>query len=119
MLNAEDRIYVGWPFPALFDLGVTLLADVGRVWPGDAPFGVDAGWRGTVGGGLRLGFPAGSRRVGRLDLAWPVSSAGFARAPFVRVSIGDPVGISAGLADRQLARTRIDVGPDRFTEHLR
>jgi hypothetical protein len=119
VLNAEDRIYVKWPSPDLLDFGLTLLADAGRIWPGDAPFGVDSGWRATVGGGLRLGFPAGSRRVARLDLGWPVSAAGIGRAPYLRVSIGDPVGVSAGLADRQLGRTRVDVGPDRFTEHLR
>jgi hypothetical protein len=119
VLDAEDRIYVGWPHPELFDLGVTLLADVGRMWPGDAPFGVDSGWRGTVGAGLRVGFPAGSGRVGRLDVAWPVSGAGIERVPQLRVSIGDPVGLSAGTHDRQLARTRVDLGPDRFTEHLR
>jgi hypothetical protein len=119
VVNAEDRIYLGWPNPALFDLGVTLLGDVGRVWAGDVPFGADSGWRGTVGAGLRLGFPAGSRRVARLDVEWPVSGSGIARRPALRVSIGDPVGLSAGLTDRQLARTRVDVGPDRFTEHLR
>lgn len=118
VLNVEDRIYLGWPFPALFDLGVTLLADVGRVWAGDAPFGADQGWRGTVGAGLRLGFPANSRQVARLDLAWPVSDAGVRRPPLLRFSIGDPVGLAAGLADRQLARTRLEVGPDRFTGRL-
>jgi hypothetical protein len=119
VLNAEDRIYVGWPHPELFDLGVTLLADAGRIWPGDAPFGTDPGWRGTIGAGLRVGFPAGSGRVGRLDVAWPVSSAGIERTPQLRLSIGDPIGLSARLQDRQLARTRVDLGPDRFTEHLR
>jgi hypothetical protein len=119
VINAEDRIYLGWPFPSLLDLGVTVLGDLGWMWAGDAPFGVDSGWRGTVGGGLRVGFPAGSGRVARLDVAWPVSPAGIRRSPKLRLSIVDPIGISAGLSDRQLARTRVNVGPDRFTDHLR
>ena len=119
VVNLEDRIYLGWPWPQLFDLGVTLLADGGRVWAGDAPFGADTGWHAGVGGGLRVGFPAGSQRVGRLDLVWPIPAGGVRRGLMLRASIGDPIGLSAGLMDRQIARSRVDVGPDRFMEHLR
>lgn len=120
VLSVEDRIYLGWPFPRLLDLGVTLLADAGRVWAGDAPFGVGTGWLGTVGGGLRASFPSGSGGVARADLVWPVSAAGVGRRPLLRLSMTDPLGIVAGLADRQLARSRrLQVGPDLFTAHLR
>jgi hypothetical protein len=115
VFSAEDRIYVGWPFPNLVDVGVTLLADVGAGWAGDVPFGMDTGWRGTLGGGLRIGFPAGSRSVFRVDVAWPVEGEGVG-TPFLRFGVGDPVGLTAGLIDRQVARSRrLPVGTDLFT----
>lgn len=119
VLNVEDRIYLGWPHPQSFDLGVTLFGDAGRAWADETPFGRDSGWKGTVGAGLRVGFPAGSRRVARLDFAWPVVGRGFG-APLFRVALGDPIGLSVGLEDRQLSRSqRLAVGADLFTEHGR
>lgn len=119
VFSAEDRIYLGWPFPELFDLGITLFADIGGGWAGDAPFGMDTGWRGTLGSGLRIGFPAGSGSVARIDLAWPLEPGGVG-SPFLRISLGDPLGLSAGLEDRQLARSRqLLPGPDVFTERRR
>lgn len=116
VLNLEDRIYLGWPLPDLVDLGVTLFGDVGRVWAGDVPFGVDSGWRGSVGAGLRIGFPAGSRDVARIDLAWPVDGGGFAGGPVLRIALVDLIGLEGGLEDMQLERSRLlGVGPDRFS----
>ncbi|HKJ92983.1 MAG TPA: hypothetical protein VJ957_07435, partial [Longimicrobiales bacterium] len=71
VLNVEDRIYLGWPWPDLMDSGITLFADVGRIWPGDAPFGVDSGWRAGLGAGLRFNFPAGGKTTYRIDVAAP------------------------------------------------
>jgi hypothetical protein len=118
VLNLEDRIYLGWPHPDLVDLGLTLLADAGKMWAGDAPYGAETGWVAALGAGIRVGFPAGSQRVGRVDVLWPLP-ARRGGGLMLRGSIGDPIGLSAGLADRQLERTRVDVGPDRFMEHLR
>jgi len=114
--SVEDRIHLGWPLPHLVDLGLTFFADAGRVWPGSVPFGTDSGWRGSLGGGLRVGFPAGTRGVVRLDVALPIGpGAGVADAVF-RVSLADLVGLAGGFADRQLERSRrITVGPDLFT----
>jgi hypothetical protein len=115
VFTAEDRIYLGWPFPDLFDLGATVFADIGRIWAGDVPFGADSGWRATVGGGLRIGFPAGSRSVVRVDLALPLGASVSLSDTVVRVSFGDLLGLSGGLSDPQLDRSRrMTVGPDRF-----
>lgn len=120
VLTAEDRLYLGWPFPRLLDLGATVMADLGRMWAGDAPFGVNSGWQASVGGGLRVSFPAGSGGVARADVMWPVTGGGGLGRPLLRVSMIDPIGIAAGLANRQLARSRrLQIGPDLFTEHLR
>ena len=114
VFSTEDRMYLGWPWPDLFDLGVTLFSDIGAGWAGNVPFGEDTGWRGTLGTGLRLGFPAGSRSVARVDLAWPVRREGFG-TPYFRVTFGDPIGLAQGLVDGQLARSyRLPIGPDLF-----
>lgn len=117
-LSAEDRFYLPWPAPNAIDLGLTLFADAGRVWAGDAPFGEDSGWKGTVGGGIRYGFPAGTRGVVRADLAFPLGVRG--GRPVFRVTIFELVGLVAGFQDPDMARSRrITVGPDSFTTDLR
>ena len=80
---AEDRIVFPWPSSTL-DLGMTVFADVGRVWPGDAPFGVDSGWRKGVGAGVRIGFPRRSRHAWRADLAFPLD--GPETSPILRIT---------------------------------
>jgi hypothetical protein len=72
----EDRIAFGWPGPNTADLGVTLFGEAGRVFPGDVPYGVDSGWQGSAGIGLRLGLPAGTRNIWRADVVFPVGSVG-------------------------------------------
>jgi hypothetical protein len=115
VLSAEDRIYLGWPYPDLFDLGTTLFADIGHMWAGDAPFGIDSGWRATLGAGLRIGFPAGTRGVVRLDAALPLSPSPSFRDVVFRVSFSDLIGLGARLSDPQMQRSqRMTVGPDRF-----
>ncbi len=116
VLTLEDRVYFGWPFPRTFDFGATLFADVGRVWAGDVPFGQDSGWRGTVGAGLRFGFPTGSRGVIRVDLAQTVGPEAGANGVLLRVTAVDLIGLAGGLADLQVLRSlRIGTGVDRFT----
>lgn len=115
VVNLEDRVYLGWPAPSFADFGITLFADVGRIFPGDVPFGVDSGWRGSIGGGLRIGFPAGTRGVARIDLAWPLGAEGGAGGPILRISLAELFGLRQGLEDPQLTRSRLlRVGPDRF-----
>ena len=114
LVSAEDRIYLGWPAPDLFDLGLTVFADAGRIWAVDAPFGVDSGWKGTVGAGLRIGFPSESRGVIRVDLAFPVDGAGVG-GPVLRISSVDLLGLRQGGRHPQLARSRrVLSGPDSF-----
>ena len=60
-------------------LGLACFADAGRVWAGDAPFGVDSRMKVGVGGGLLAAIPPQSRQLWRLDIAFPVSADGHAR----------------------------------------
>ncbi|HEX6939165.1 MAG TPA: hypothetical protein VF158_07105 [Longimicrobiales bacterium] len=95
LFSLEDRVYFGWPFRDVLDLGGTLFVDVGRVWPGDAPFGVDSGWRAAAGLGVRGAFPAGGRTTYRIDLAWPVTHGASWRDLRLIVSIGELLGLDA------------------------
>lgn len=106
LLTVEDRIHLQWPAPTLLDFGLTLFADAGAIWAGDVPFGTSAGLKGTVGGGLRVGFPAGTRSVMRVDLAFPVNGGGHADGPIFRVILNELLGFSGGLSDEELARSR-------------
>ncbi len=108
VMNAEDRIYFGWPWREVLDLGGTIFVDAGRMWPGDAPFGSDSGWRTTAGIGLRGSFPAGGRSTFRIDLAAPIS--GLQPSKFrVILSATELLGIAgSSTPDVQLLRSRKD-----------
>lgn len=85
VLSLEDRFFLGWPYPQLFDLGGVAFVDVGRSWAGGS-FGTDPRIHASAGVGLRAAFPPGSRRTYRLDVAVPVAGGG--RFSDVEVSIG-------------------------------
>jgi hypothetical protein len=106
VINAEDRIYFGWPWRDVFDVGATLFVDAGRMWPGDVPFGEASGWQATAGLGLRGSFPAGSRSSFRIDVAAPLSE--FKPSRFrVILSATELLGIAGAFApDVQLLRSR-------------
>lgn len=106
IMNIEDRIYFGWPWREVIDLGGTLFVDAGRMWPGDVPFGRDSGWRTTAGVGLRGSFPAGSRSSFRLDLAAPTSSFKSSSIRFI-FSASELLGVGgASGSDVQVLRSR-------------
>jgi hypothetical protein len=97
-----------------------LFGDVGRGWDGDVPFAIDSGWRGTAGAGLRVGFPAGTRGVLRVDAAFPLGPDTEVSDVIFRVGLREPLGLLAGFENRQLARSRrVNVGPDFFTNPRR
>lgn len=116
VLTVEERVYVAWPFPEVFDMGFTAFADAGRMWAGDVPYGGSTDWKASVGAGLRIGFPAGTRGVGRVDLAWPLESGVGIGDVILRVTLEDLIGLGAGPRDIQLQRSRLTaIGPDVFT----
>ncbi|HEX7239698.1 MAG TPA: hypothetical protein VF263_05505, partial [Longimicrobiaceae bacterium] len=92
VLSLEDRVYLGWPYPQLFDLGAVGFVDVGRSWAGGAMYGTDSPWQASVGTGLRLAFPPGSRRTYRVDVAFPVTGGGGIRDAVFSVGVGQAIG---------------------------
>ena len=104
VVQAEHRYFLGTLFGAV-DVGTALFADAGRGWAGDAPFGENTGTLVSAGGGIRLGFPTGSRLTTRFDLAFPVrGGSGYE----FRVTVGRQFGISAP-APYDVERSRLPI----------
>lgn len=105
VFTLEERAYLGWPFPRLFDLGSAVFVDVGRIWAGNDTFGgEDSPWEASAGVGLRLAFPPGSRQTYRIDVSTPVTGAAF-RDVRIFLGVGQAVGRGAAREDPQLRRS--------------
>jgi hypothetical protein len=85
-----------------------VFVDFGRIWPGDAPYGEDSGWRTSLGFGLRASFPAGSRTTYRVDIAMPVQPAPNVKDLRLMISVGELIGLGGPVSDWQLARSRYE-----------
>lgn len=107
VLSVEDRWYVGWPLPDVADFGTTVFADLGRIWPGEAPFGIDSGWQATVGAGIRANFPSRGSNTFRIDAAFPVGPDGGLGRLQLLIGVGEYLGITSRFADPQFDRSRI------------
>ncbi len=73
VIRAEER----WSWRSMgrtADLGFALFGDAGKMWAGDVPFGIDTPVRYGVGVGLLAHLPARSRRLWRIDVAYPLSA---------------------------------------------
>ena len=72
VVRIEDRM--NWrPIGRAADVGFALFGDMGKMWAGDVPFGVDTPIRYGIGMGVLAALPARSRRLWRLDFALPLS----------------------------------------------
>jgi hypothetical protein len=107
----EDRIVFPWPTNTA-DLGFTFFGDLGRVWPGDVPYGVDSGWQAALGFGLRIGLPYRARHIWRTDLAFPVGPS--SGKPIFRVSVELNALRSTFFTPDVLRSRRFTVGPETF-----
>ena len=59
------------------DLGVAIFGEAGKLWAGDAPYGRTTGYMPSVGLAVLAAVPPRSRRIWRLDIAFPLQrSAG-------------------------------------------
>ena len=106
ILSLEDRITLDSPLPDFADLGVSLFTDVGVMQAGGVPFGRSSGVQAAVGAGLRIGFPAGTSSVIRVDATVPVTGDRAFRGPMLRISSREILGLLAPLGSVQLQRSR-------------
>ena len=103
--SLEHRRYVGWPLPTLFDLGTVTFVDVGRMWSGDVPFGIDTPLRVNIGAGLRAAFPPGSRQTFRLDVGVPIRSDFTLSDVVLQAGVGQAIGRRFARRDPQVGRS--------------
>jgi hypothetical protein len=75
ILRLEERHVI--PFVSKrADWAVALFADAGKIWAGDVPFGTESPVRASVGVSLLGAYPAGGKRLYRVDFAMPVNPDG-------------------------------------------
>lgn len=88
IVRAEERWLVPQPWQRI-DLGGAFFVEGGKLWAGDAPFGVTTPWQSSVGISLLGATPRRSKRLWRLDVAVPLTHAGNPAKVEVRAGIGD------------------------------
>jgi outer membrane protein assembly factor BamA len=66
-----EQVYVGAPF-SFGDFGFSVFSDVGKLWAGDVPYGVETPVRASAGVSLLLAVPMRSTRMWRLEFAAPI-----------------------------------------------
>ncbi|HEX6317117.1 MAG TPA: hypothetical protein VFZ73_19730, partial [Gemmatimonadaceae bacterium] len=78
VVRLEERWRVG-NIRGTGDLGVAVFGDAGKVWAGDAPYGVTTDVMPSVGFALVAAVPPRSRRIWRLDVGFPLKREGGAQ----------------------------------------
>lgn len=71
ILRLEERWVLG-NIRGNADAGVAFLAEAGRMWAGDVPFGQDTPVKYALGTSVLAALPPGSQRLWRLDLMMPL-----------------------------------------------
>ena len=72
VLRVEDRYFIG-RLKQFASVGVAPFVDVGKLWAGDAPFGVTSDLNASVGFSILASVPPRSQRMWRLDIAYPLN----------------------------------------------
>ena len=86
----EQRLDLGRYQGTRAAYGVAAFSDVGRIWRGDAPYGVSTPFRASVGAALLAAVPARSQRTIRGELAVPLSR-GQGAGPEFRFVVREPM----------------------------
>lgn len=110
VLRIEERRLLPW-LSRRAGLATGWVVDAGRIWKGDAPFGVTSPLRGSVGVSLIGSYPVTSKRIYRVDFAVPVNPGPGDARFVIRFLSGDRTGTFwAEPAD--VTRARASVGPN-------
>ncbi len=72
VVRLEDRIYLGH-LKQFATVGVAPFMDVGKLWAGDVPFGVNSTLNPSIGISLLASVPPRSQRMWRLDVMYPLN----------------------------------------------
>jgi hypothetical protein len=74
------------------EMAWSFLAQTGRIWAGDAPFGVSSPWYSAVGVSVMLAIPAGAKQMLTLEVGVPLNPPPGLRQQEVRLFFGDRTG---------------------------
>jgi hypothetical protein len=74
------------------EMAWSFLAQTGRIWAGDAPFGVSSPWFSAVGVSVMLAIPAGAKQMLTLEVGVPLNPPPGLRQQEVRLFFGDRTG---------------------------
>lgn len=111
------RAELRWSFPAAVhraDLGIAAFSDVGTLWAGDAPYGVNT-TRASVGVSIMSAYPTRSKRLYRVDFAVPLDPTAAGRRIEIRFSAADHTARFWQEPD-DIARSRLGAEPSRLFE---
>jgi hypothetical protein len=101
-------------FSPRIDFGVSAFAQAARLWAGDVPYGVDTPILPSAGIGLLAAVPRGSKKLLRLDVAFPLRQTSARSGIAIRFSFYDRSGVlRAESRDIESAREKI-VGTNVF-----
>ncbi len=110
VIRIEERRLLPW-LSRRAGMATGWVVDAGRIWKGDAPFGVTTPVRGSVAFSLLGSYPVASKRLYRVDLAVPINRGPGDAKFVVRFLSGDRTGTFwAEPAD--VTRARASVGPN-------
>jgi hypothetical protein len=88
IVRAEERWLIPQPWRRV-EIGAAAFGEAGRLWAGDAPFGVTTPWQSSVGVSVLGATPRGSKRLWRVDFAVPLTDAGRPKGFEVRAGVSD------------------------------
>lgn len=74
------------------ELAVAFLSQTGRIWAGDAPFGVSSPWYASVGASVMFAIPAGAKQMLTLEVGVPLNAPPGLRQQEIRLFFGDRTG---------------------------
>ena len=111
--RAVARLERRWRLPRgamPVDLATAFFADAGKLWAGDAPYGVTSPVRGALGVSVLGAYPSGGKRTYRLDFAFPLNPENQGSKFEIRFNSSDrTVGVWA--EPRDVARNRTGAMP--------
>jgi hypothetical protein len=96
------------------DVGLAAFTEVGQLWRGEAPYGVNA-TRTSVGVSLLAAYPTRSKRLYRADIAFPLSPSGINRSQRIELRFSNADKTQGfWIEPGDVARSRTGVEPHRL-----
>lgn len=83
----EDRWMIPSPYSGA-ELAIAPLFQAGKLYAGDALYGVTTPWHYSAGAAIMAAIPRGSKHMVRLEFGWPLNPTGSSQMEF-RISYGD------------------------------